>query len=98
MMLPSWPPFSCPCQYLPIKVPMLPNFSIDSPSYVKVATCPPGAQGACLDIVSAYRNSQLLPAHKPYVVSMWHNSIYIDHCTMEGLSSACNIQGSPADA
>jgi len=38
-----------------------------------------------------------LLAHKAYVASMWCNIIYIDHCTMEGLSSAGNIQGSPTD-
>src|SRR5882724_3562999 len=43
--------------------------------------------------MSAYRNSQLLPAHKAYVVSMWWGLIYVNHCTMEGLSSAGNIQG-----
>src|SRR5882724_11222576 len=64
----------------------------------KVATCPPGSQGACLDIISAYHNSPLFPAHKAYVASMWRDRIYVDHCTMEGLSSAGNIQGSPADA
>src|SRR5882724_12140111 len=29
---------------------------------------------------------------------MWRSGIYIDHCAMEGLSSAGNIQGAPADA
>jgi len=28
---------------------------------------------------------------------MWQGCIYIDHCTMEGLSSVGNIQGGPAD-
>ena len=51
-----------------------------------------------MDIMSAYRNSPLLPAHKAYVASMWHRGIYVDHCAMEGLSSAGNIQGAPADA
>jgi len=32
------------------------------------------------------------------MASMWRSSIYIDHCTMEGLSTAGNIQGCPADA
>jgi len=48
--------------------------------------------------MSAYWNSPLLLAHKAYVTSMWHDQIYVDHCTMEGLSMASNIQGSPADA
>src|SRR5882724_3542878 len=60
--------------------------------------CPPSSQGTCLDIVSAYHNSLLLPAHKAYVVSMWQGLIYVDHCTMEGLSSAGNIQGALTDA
>src|SRR5882724_10657675 len=64
----------------------------------KVATCPPGSQGACLDIISAYRNSPLLLAHKAYIASMWQGQIYIDHCAMEGLSTAVNIQGAPDDA
>jgi len=63
-----------------------------------VATCPPGTQGVCLDIRSAYCNSPLLPAHKADVASMWCGGIYIDHCAMEGLSSAGNIQGAPTDA
>src|SRR5882724_9250252 len=29
---------------------------------------------------------------------MWKGSIYIDHCAMEGLCSAGNIQGCPADS
>jgi len=29
---------------------------------------------------------------------MWRGNIYVDHCAMEGLSSASNIQGFPADA
>ena len=45
-----------------------------------------------------YRNSPLAPAHKAYVTSMWQGSIYIDHCTMGGLSSSSNIQGCPANA
>ena len=60
--------------------------------------CPPGSQGACLDIYSTYWNFPLLLAHKAYIASMWCKQIYIDHCAMEGLSSASNIQGSPADA
>jgi len=28
---------------------------------------------------------------------MWKGCIYADHCAMEGLSSASNIQGAPAD-
>src|SRR5882724_9572991 len=63
----------------------------------KVASCPPGSQAASLDMIRAYRNSPLAPAHKPHVASMWHGSIYIDHCAMEGLSTAGNIQGGPAD-
>ena len=65
---------------------------------LQVASCPPGSQGACLDIVSTYHNSSLLPAQKAYVASMWRDGIYIYHCTMEHLSSASNIQGTPADA
>src|SRR5882724_11657112 len=67
-------------------------------SVYKVTTCPQGLQGACLDIMSAYRNSPLLPAHKAYVASMWCNGIYVDHCMMEGLSSAGNIQGALMNA
>ena len=29
---------------------------------------------------------------------MWHNKIYVDHCSMEGLSSSGSIQGAPVDA
>src|SRR5882724_8545020 len=65
---------------------------------MKVATCPPGMQGAFWDIMSTYLNSPLLPAHKTYITLMWCKQIYIDHCTMEGLSLAGNIQSSPADA
>src|SRR5882672_3895252 len=64
----------------------------------KISTCPPGTEGATLDIIRAYRNSPLCPSHKAYVASMWHKKIYIDHCAMEGLSSSGNIQGVPADA
>src|SRR5882672_1172846 len=49
-------------------------------------------------MIRAYHNSPLAPSHKPYVASMWRGGIYIDHCAMEGLSSAGNIQGCPADA
>ena len=45
---------------------------------IKVVTFPLGLQGACLDLVCAYRNSPLLPAHKSYVTSMWQGHIYID--------------------
>jgi len=63
---------------------------------MKIATCPPGVQGACLDIMSIYWNTPLFLAHKAYVTLV--QQIYIDHCTMEGLSLTGNIQGSPADA
>jgi len=63
-----------------------------------VATCPPGLEGACLEIMSAYQNSPLVLAHKAYIALMWCNQIYIEHCAMEGLLSAENIQGYPADA
>jgi len=49
-------------------------------------------------MVHAYDNLPLAPSHKPYVASMWRGRIYVDHCMMEVLSSARNIQGSPADA
>src|SRR5882724_5068962 len=64
----------------------------------KVASCPPGSQAAILDMICTYRNSPLSPTHKSHVASMWRGSIYIDHCAMEGLSTAGNIQGCPADA
>src|SRR5882724_12703260 len=73
-------------------------FSAYSSLWHQVATFPTNMQGACLDIVLAYHNSLLLHIHKAYIASMWHGNIYIDHCTMEGLSSAGNIQGAPADA
>ena len=69
-----------------------------SDCFPKITTCLPGTQGTSLDIVRAYRNSALLPRHKPYMASMWKDGIYIDHCAMEGLLSAGNIQGAPADA
>ena len=72
-------------------------YSTHSPRWCQVASCPSDMQGACLDIVLAYHNSPLLHTHKAYVASMWHGNIYIDHCTMEGLSSAGNIQGAPTD-
>ena len=65
---------------------------------MKVSSCPPGTQGATLDIVCMYRNSLLALRHKAYVASMWRDNIYIDHCAMEGFSSLGNIQGIPVDA
>jgi len=50
-------------------------------------------QGATLNLIHAYRNLPLSLLHKSYVASMWHDNIYLDHCTMEGLSSSVYIQG-----
>jgi len=41
--------------------------------------------------------STLYPQHKAYMASMWCDKVYIDHCTMEGLSLSRNIQGVSAD-
>ena len=62
--------------------------------WLKVSSCLPGTQAATLNIIWAYRNSLLIPCHKAYVASMWHNKIYVDHCAMEGLSSLGNIRHS----
>ena len=64
----------------------------------KISTCLQGTEGATLDIICTYRNSPLRPQHKAYVASMWQDNIYVDHCTMEGLSSSRDIQGILADA
>jgi len=50
----------------------------------KILSCPPGTQGAMLDIICAYRNSPIAPWHKAYMASMWHDKIYVDYCAMEG--------------
>ena len=57
---------------------------------IQVATCPPGSQGACLDMICTYCNSHIAPSHKSYIASMWHGNIDIDHCTMGGLISRKN--------
>src|SRR5882724_13060831 len=49
-------------------------------------------------MIQAYRNSPIIPAHKKYLAVCWHDSIYIQHNAIEGLSSAGGIQGTPADA
>jgi len=48
-------------------------------------------------MVQAYRNSPIIPAHKKYLAVSWHDSIYMQHNAIEGLSSVGGIQGAPAD-
>jgi len=50
-----------------------------------------------LDMIQAYRNSPIIPAHKKYLAVCWQDGIYVQHNTIEGLSSEGRIQGTPAD-
>src|SRR5882724_8872987 len=61
-------------------------------------SCAPGTQAVTLDMVQAYRNSPIIPTHKKYLAVSWQDSIYMQHNTIKGLSSAGGIQGAPADA
>ena len=51
-----------------------------------------------LDMVQAYHNSPIIPAHKKYLAVSWQNEIYVQHNAVKGLSSVGGIQGTPADA
>src|SRR5882724_11355707 len=61
-------------------------------------TCPPYTEAATLDMVQAYRNSPIILEHKKYLAVCWQDKIYIQHNTVEGLSSAGSIQGTPTNA
>jgi len=74
-----------------------PHCCLTSPP-TQITSCPPRTQAATLDMIQAYRNSLVIPAHKKYLVVCWHNSIYVQHNTIKGLSSASGIQGMPANA
>jgi len=58
----------------------------------------PGTEAATLDMIQAYRNSPIIPAHKKYLAVCWHEEIYVQCNTVKGLASAGGIQGTPADA
>ena len=55
-------------------------------------------EATTLDIAKAYRNSPIVPAHKPYLPIMWDVKIYMQHIDIESLATAAGIQGSVADA
>ena len=67
-------------------------------SCLQVATAPPGAQAAGLDLIKAYRASPIIPAHKCYLPYFWSGGIWVEHCAPFGFKTAGNIQGVPADA
>lgn len=68
-------------------------------SYPQVATAPPGAQAATLDVDSAVRSVPILPAHKPFLtIQVDDDEFYIDHACPFGIASGPGLQGQPMDA
>ncbi|PPQ76790.1 hypothetical protein CVT26_001757 [Gymnopilus dilepis] len=63
-----------------------------------IASAPPGAQVASLDVVKAYRNSPIMPSHKAYIPIQWDGLIWVDHNAPFGLATSGNIQGTVGDA
>ncbi|GBE86646.1 hypothetical protein SCP_0905260 [Sparassis crispa] len=64
-----------------------------------IVNAPAGAQAACLDIDSAFRNLPIHPAHKPFLVIQCDpGDFYIDHVLPFGVSSGTGVQGEPMDA
>ncbi|GBE83386.1 hypothetical protein SCP_0504340 [Sparassis crispa] len=64
-----------------------------------IANAPAGAQAACLDIDSAFRNLPIKPAHKPFLVIQCDpGDFYVDHVLPFGVSSGTGVQGEPMDA
>ena len=63
-----------------------------------LASCSPGIEAASLDIEKAYQNSPICPEHKKYLCIHWKEAIYVQHITIEGLSTTRGIQGCVADA
>ncbi|GBE80149.1 hypothetical protein SCP_0213520 [Sparassis crispa] len=64
-----------------------------------IVNAPSGAQAACLDIDSAFRNLPIKPAHKPFLVIQCDpGNFYIDHVLPFGVSSGTGVQGEPMDA
>ena len=67
--------------------------------FCQIATAPPGAQAATLDIDAAFRNIPILPAHKPYIVIQGREGeFFIDHVCPFGISSGPGVQGEVMDA
>ncbi|GBE79380.1 hypothetical protein SCP_0205780 [Sparassis crispa] len=64
-----------------------------------IADAPRGAQAACLDIDSAFRNLPIHPPHKAFLVIQCDaGQFYIDHVLPFGVSSGTGVQGEPMDA
>ncbi|GBE80622.1 hypothetical protein SCP_0303370 [Sparassis crispa] len=64
-----------------------------------IVNAPAGAQAACLDIDSTFRNLPIKPAHKPFLVIQCDpGDFYIDHVLPFGISSGTGVQGEPMDA
>ncbi|KAF5322726.1 hypothetical protein D9619_000414 [Psilocybe cf. subviscida] len=63
-----------------------------------IVDAPPGTQAAALDVASAFRTIPICPDHKRYVVIMFEDMFWIDHCACFGCSSSGGNQGVTADA
>lgn len=63
-----------------------------------MASAPPGAQGANLDIAAAYRTLPILPDHRRYLCCQIMGSYYMDHCFPFGAKNAHNRLGITVDA
>ena len=65
---------------------------------LRIASCPDGTQAASLDIVKAYHNSPISPAHKPYILLCGMVRSGLSTVLFFGLAPSGGIQGSVADA
>lgn len=63
-----------------------------------IVNSPPGTQAAALDVASAFRTVPIRPEHKRYVVILFEDMFWIDHCACFGCSSSGGNQGVIADA